>query len=163
MKTELLYGIHPVYEALAAGRRKVYEIYLDKEKKSERIAQIESMAESIGVLIKKVGSDDLKALAGTVGHQGSAAMVSPYRQVTVSDILQTVPGGDEKRFLLMLDNIQDPQNLGTVIRTALCVGIAWRHCTQRPQCPADPCGFQSFCRGAGAYPPGPGNQSGTNH
>jgi 23S rRNA (guanosine2251-2'-O)-methyltransferase len=123
VKTELLYGIHPVYEALAAGRRTVYEIHLDKEKKSGRIAQIESMAESRGVLIKEVGSGDLKALAGTVSHQGAAAMVSLYRQVTVIDMLQTAQGGDGKHFLLMLDNIQDPQNLGAVIRTALCVGI----------------------------------------
>jgi len=122
VKTELLYGIHPVFEALAAGRRKVYEIYLDKEKKAGRLARIESMAESRGVL-KKVGPANLKELVGTVGHQGVAARVSPYRQVTVKDILQVVDGKGEKHFLLMLDNIQDPRNLGAVIRTALCVGV----------------------------------------
>jgi 23S rRNA (guanosine2251-2'-O)-methyltransferase len=121
VKTELLYGIHPVCEALAAGRRKFYEIYLDKEKKAGRLERIESMAESRGIL-KKVGRGDLKALAGTAGHQGVAARVSPYRQFTVEDILQAVHG-DEKHFLLMLDNIQDPRNLGAVIRTALCVGV----------------------------------------
>ena len=122
MKTELLYGIHPVYEALAAGRRKIYEIYLDKEKKAGRLANIESMAESRGVL-KKVGPGDLKALVGTSGHQGVAAKVSPYRLVTVQDILQAGLECGQKHFLLMLDNIQDPHNLGAVIRTALCVGV----------------------------------------
>jgi 23S rRNA (guanosine2251-2'-O)-methyltransferase len=123
VKSELLYGIHPVFETLAAGRRRVYEIYLDKEKKSGRLAQIESMAEAGDVLIKNNGSGDFKALTGTIGHQGAAAMVSPYPQVTVQDILQTVQGEDKKHFLLILDNIQDPQNLGAIIRTALCVGI----------------------------------------
>ena len=53
MKSELLYGIHPVFETLAAGRRRVYEIYLEKEKKSSRLAQIEALAAAAGVLIKK--------------------------------------------------------------------------------------------------------------
>ncbi len=123
MKSELLYGIHPVFEVLAAGRRHVYEIYLDKEKTPGRLAQIESMAAARGVLKKSIASGDFKALTGTVGHQGVAAVVSPYPQVTVHDILQTVQGEDGKHFLLMLDNIQDPQNLGAIIRTALCVGI----------------------------------------
>jgi 23S rRNA (guanosine2251-2'-O)-methyltransferase len=123
VKSELLYGIHPVFETLAAGRRRVFEVYLDKEKKSGRLAQIESLAAAGGVLIKNIGPDDFKALTGTIGHQGAAAMVSPYPQVTVQDILQTVEGEDKKHFLLMLDNIQDPQNLGAIIRTALCVGI----------------------------------------
>ena len=123
MKSELLYGIHPVFEALAAGRRRVYEIYLDKEKLPGRLAQIESMAEVRGVLKKSIAPGDFKALTGTIGHQGAAAVVSPYPQVTVHDILQTVQGEDGKYFLLMLDNIQDPQNLGAIIRTAMCVGI----------------------------------------
>jgi 23S rRNA (guanosine2251-2'-O)-methyltransferase len=123
VKSELLYGIHPVFEALVAGRRHVYEIYLDKEKKSGRFAQIESLAEARGVLIKSIGPSDFKTLSDTVGHQGAAAAVSPYPQVAVQDILQTAQGEDEKRFVLMLDNIQDPQNLGAIIRTALCVGI----------------------------------------
>jgi 23S rRNA (guanosine2251-2'-O)-methyltransferase len=123
VKSELLYGIHPVFEALAAGRRRVYEIYLDKEKLPGRLAQIESMAEVRGVLKKSIAPGDFKALTGTIGHQGAAAVVSPYPQVTVHDILQTVQGEDGKHFLLMLDNIQDPQNLGAIIRTAMCVGI----------------------------------------
>jgi 23S rRNA (guanosine2251-2'-O)-methyltransferase len=123
VKSELLYGIHPVFEALVAGRRRVYEIYLDKEKNRGRLAQIESMAEARGVLKKSIAPGDFKALTGTIGHQGAAAVVSPYPQVTVHDILQTVQGEDRKHFLLMLDSIQDPQNLGAIIRTALCVGI----------------------------------------
>jgi len=123
VKSELLYGIHPVFEVLAAERRSVYEVYLDKEKKSERLARIASMAEARGVLKKSIAPSDFKALTGTIGHQGAAAAVSPYPQVTVQEILQTVQGEDGKQFLLMLDNIQDPQNLGAIIRTALCVGI----------------------------------------
>jgi len=123
VKTELLYGIHPVLEALAAGRRRVYEVYLDKEKKSRRLAQIKSIAETRGIFKKNIESGNVKALVDTIGHQGAAAVVSPYPLVTVQDILHTDRGKGAKNFVLMLDNIQDPQNLGAIIRTALCVGI----------------------------------------
>ena len=123
MKSELLYGIHPVFEALAAGRRRVYEVYLDKEKKSRRLTQIKSIAETRGIYNENIESGNLKTLADTIGHQGAAAMVSPYPLVTFQDILHTVQGQAATYFVLMLDNIQDPQNLGAIIRTALCVGI----------------------------------------
>jgi len=123
VKSELLYGIHPVLETLAAGRRRIYKIYLAKEKKSKRLARIASMAEARSVSKKSIGPADFKALTGTIDHQGAAAVVSPYPQITVQDILQPMQAEDRKHFLLMLDNIQDPQNLGAIIRTALCVGI----------------------------------------
>ena len=123
MKTELLYGIHPVLEALAAGRRRVYEVYLNKDKNSRRLSQIKSIADTRGVFKKNIGSGNFKTLADTIGHQGAVAVVSPYPLATVQDILHTDRGEDAKNFVLMLDNIQDPQNLGAIIRTALCVGI----------------------------------------
>ena len=123
MKTEFLYGIHPVLEALAAGRRRVYKVYLDKKRRSERLAQIRSIAETRGIYKENIESGNLKTLADTIGHQGAAAMVSPYPLVTVQHILHTDQGQDATYFVLMLDNIQDPQNLGAIIRTALCVGI----------------------------------------
>lgn len=123
MKTEILYGYHPVYEALSAGRRRVYEIYLAKDKRNGRFESIRSLAESRGVSHKTIGTADFKALVGPVVHQAVAARVSPYPLTALTDILQTVQARDEKLFLLMLDNIVDPQNLGALIRTALCVGI----------------------------------------
>jgi 23S rRNA (guanosine2251-2'-O)-methyltransferase len=123
VKTEILYGIHPVSEALSAGRRKIYEIFLAGGKKSSRFGAIISAAESRGVSHRTIGSGDFKALVGPVLHQGVAARVSPYPLKPVTEILQTKSPSHDKRFLLMLDNIVDPQNLGALIRTALCVGI----------------------------------------
>jgi 23S rRNA (guanosine2251-2'-O)-methyltransferase len=122
VKTEILYGIHPVYEMLSAGRRRVYEIYLAKEKKTARLKPIMSLAESRGISQQTIATADFKALVGPVVHQGVAARVSPYPLIALTDILQTARAGDDKFFLLMLDNIVDPQNLGAMIRTALCVG-----------------------------------------
>ncbi len=123
MKTEILYGIHPVVEALVAHRRNVYTIYLQNGKKTGRLAQLASLAANRGVPVKTVGAAEFKTMVGTVGHQGAAAKVDLYPLAAVSDLLKTVQAKDEKHFLLMLDNVLDPQNLGAIIRTALCVGI----------------------------------------
>ena len=123
MKTEILYGFHPVYEALSAGRRRVYQIYLVKEKRTARYAQLQSLAESRGVAHKTMAAADFQALVGPGVHQAVAARVSPYPLTALTDILPTAHDRHEKLFLLMLDNIVDPQNLGALIRTALCVGI----------------------------------------
>ena len=123
MKTEIIYGIHPIFEALSAGRRQVFEIYLAKEKKNGRLASILSLAASRGVSQKTIGAADFKTLVGPVVHQGVAARVSPYPLAALTEILQKARTRDDKFFLLMLDNIVDPQNLGALIRTALCVGI----------------------------------------
>ena len=123
MKTEILYGIHPVREALAAQRRRVYEIYLAKEKNAARLSPILSLAESRGIVQQTIEAGDFRALAGTARHQGIAARVSPYSPAAFSDLLRTARNRDGDFFLLMLDNILDPQNLGAVIRTALCAGV----------------------------------------
>ena len=123
MKTEIIYGIHPVVEALVAHRRNVYTIYLQNGKKTGRLAQLASLAANRGVPVKTVGAAGFKTMVGTVGHQGAAAKVDLYPLAAVSDLLKTVQAKDEKHFLLMLDNVLDPQNLGAIIRTALCVGI----------------------------------------
>jgi 23S rRNA (guanosine2251-2'-O)-methyltransferase len=123
VKTEILYGIHPVCEALSAGRRKILEVYLVKEKKSGRFGSIVSMAESRNIPLQNIGSADINALVGPVVHQGVAARVSPYPLSALTTILQSDQVRKDRFFLLMLDNMVDPQNLGALIRTALCVGV----------------------------------------
>lgn len=123
MKTEILYGIHPVREALAAQRRRVYEIYLAKEKNAARFDPIRALAEACGIVQRTIEAGDFRGLVGAARHQGVAARVSPYSPAAFSDLLRTPRNRDGDFFLLMLDSILDPQNLGAVIRTALCAGV----------------------------------------
>ena len=123
MKTEILYGFHPVYEALVSRRRNIYEIYLLRENPSGRLGRIAALASSSDIRVKTVRSLELKALVGAAGHQGTAARVDPLPLTAVSDILAAVEAKGGTHFLLMLDNVLDPQNLGAIIRTALCAGI----------------------------------------
>jgi len=123
MKTEILYGINPVFEALKADRRKIFEIYIADNKTSERIEKVVKYAESKKIFVKKVKSTQLKSITGTSQHQGISAKVNPYVMAGLADIISSDLVSENSRFLLLLDNVLDPQNLGAIIRTALGVGI----------------------------------------
>lgn len=123
MKKEILYGIHPVFEALKAGRRDFYEVYIAKDKTSKRIDKLLAIAESMKVPVERVEPLTLKSMTGTDLHQGLGARTGPFPISEISDIFDGVQTDDENHLLLLLDNIMDPHNLGALIRTALCVGV----------------------------------------
>ena len=123
MKTEILYGIHPVNEALSARRRNIYEIYLQKENKSDRLARLASLAEQRGIRVQTIRSGEFKTIYSGTGHQGVAAKVDHYPLTAVSDILAAAEARGRPHFLILLDSVLDPQNLGAIIRSALCAGI----------------------------------------
>jgi 23S rRNA (guanosine2251-2'-O)-methyltransferase len=123
LQTEILYGIHPVYEALLADRRRIFELYIQADKKSKRLEQIAILAESRHVSIQYMDVARIKAMAGSSQNQGVAAKASTYPFVTIEKILAKADPDNGRPFLLLLDNIVDPHNLGALIRTAVCVGV----------------------------------------
>ncbi|MFZ0134419.1 MAG: 23S rRNA (guanosine(2251)-2'-O)-methyltransferase RlmB [Desulfobacterales bacterium] len=124
MKTELLYGIHPVAEALAAGRRFFQEVFVTAEGSSRRLERLAADAASRNIPVRRVGVTQLNRMAGDVPHQGTVARVGAYPQVDLAELLTPVPASAVNRILVLLDTIVDPQNLGAIIRTALGVGAA---------------------------------------
>jgi 23S rRNA (guanosine2251-2'-O)-methyltransferase len=123
MKTEIIYGFHPVFEALQAARRKFVELYVIGGRASERLNNVLVLAESRKIPVKRVQPYQLKDATGTHQHQGIGAKVSPYPLMDIAFIADKLGSRDQKRFLVLLDNILDPQNLGAIIRTALAVGV----------------------------------------
>jgi 23S rRNA (guanosine2251-2'-O)-methyltransferase len=123
VKAEILYGFHPVYEALRAGRRTFHEIYISKQTSIKRINRITSAAARQHLQIKEVSAAKLQTLAGTVSHQGVVAKVTAYPLVDIADLFAAAESGQRPPFLLLLDHIVDPHNLGAIIRTAVCAGI----------------------------------------
>jgi 23S rRNA (guanosine2251-2'-O)-methyltransferase len=123
VKAEILYGFHPVYEALRAGRRTFYEIYISKQSHAKRIERIRSAAGQKNISLKEASPAKLQTIGGTIAHQGVMARVTPYPLVDTADLLKTVLSGARSPFFLLLDQVVDPHNLGAIIRTALCVGI----------------------------------------
>ncbi len=123
VKKEILFGINPVYEALKAGRRDIFKVFITKEKISKRLEGIITLADSLKIPVEESNSLYLKSISGSEHHQGVGVQTGPYPFVKVSEMLGSFQGGKSNLFLLLLDNIMDPRNLGALIRTALCVGV----------------------------------------
>lgn len=118
MKTEMLYGIHPVREALLAGKRDFHALYISKSRKNPFKEDFLSLAKKRGILIEYPDASFFK----DKGHQGIAAKVSIFKTTDLSTILSMAQKNGPP-FLLLLDGINDPQNCGALVRSALCAGV----------------------------------------
>lgn len=122
MKVEILFGVHPVIEAIRAGRRKVFKIVI-ADRASDRLESLIQLAQSAKIPVEKRPAPDLQAMTGTEAHQSVAARVGPYPVLNFVPPGQPADSPDEPPFFLLLDSILDPQNLGALIRTAVCAGV----------------------------------------
>jgi 23S rRNA (guanosine2251-2'-O)-methyltransferase len=119
---EWLYGRNAVYEALQAKRRQLFRVRLAEgvEEKGQ-LEQILRMAASLKLPIERVPRKHLDSIAS--GHQGVVLEATPYPYADLADVLMLPVRRGEAAFLLVLDVLQDPQNMGTLLRTAEAVGI----------------------------------------
>jgi 23S rRNA (guanosine2251-2'-O)-methyltransferase len=124
MKTEIIYGIHPVFEAMQAKRRTFHELFIVKDKANQRIESIVGLAQSAGIQISYLARQKLQSLTGIDTHQGVAAKVSPYPALDLSDLISGKKFSVESNFFMLIDNIVDPHNLGALLRTALCATLS---------------------------------------
>jgi 23S rRNA (guanosine2251-2'-O)-methyltransferase len=121
---EILYGRQPVRETLRAGRRQVFKLLLAKGVKSTGIvSQILALAEQAGVPVQVVERQSLDGLGGEAHHQGLAAETSGYPYMDLGALLESARQSGEAPFLLLLDHVQDPQNLGSLLRTGEAAGV----------------------------------------
>jgi 23S rRNA (guanosine2251-2'-O)-methyltransferase len=121
--SETIYGRNPVYECLMAGRRQVFHVSVARGAQERgTLGEIVAHANRIGVPVRRVERSQLDRLEPHVNHQGVAAEVSGYPYVDVGAILAFSAARDEAPWVLLLDSLQDPQNLGTLLRTAEVVG-----------------------------------------
>jgi 23S rRNA (guanosine2251-2'-O)-methyltransferase len=113
-------GFHPVREVLEKRPRAVEALYLQKGRRDGRAAEIEECARLVGVPIRLVPKEELDRLAGRA-HNGVAARVAERDYDDVEDCLAGEKGG---RCVLFLDEVTDPGNLGSVLRTAAAAGAS---------------------------------------
>lgn len=112
-------GRHAVRELLVAGRRKVHEIFiLEGMDRADAIEDIETLALDFKVPLRQFNKKRFNSIALTESHQGVIAKAEPVEDVTLDSLLQ-VPAP----FLLVLDGITDPGNVGALLRTAECAGV----------------------------------------
>jgi len=120
---EILYGRNSVYEALRARRRRCHGLMLaEGAKGSHSTSRIIHLAQELGIPLRWVSRKQLDEV-GAVNHQGVAAQMSPYPYVDLGTVFALAQECHEPPLLLLLDCLQDPQNLATLLRTAEVVGV----------------------------------------
>lgn len=117
----LLEGRNPVWEALKA-ERPIDRILLAKTVSQDSVRGITGLARARGIKVEFVPRERLDALSVTGRHQGVIAMSAERAYADLDDVLAAVEEAGKAPFLVLLDEVQDPHNLGAVIRTAECAG-----------------------------------------
>ena len=125
-KPDIIAGRNPVSEALR-GNRQVDKILVAKGEKNGAVVAILAKARNRGIPVKEVDRQKLDYLSGGAVHQGIIAFAAVKEYCTVEDILHCAEERGEPPFLLVLvvvlDELEDPHNLGAIIRTAECAGV----------------------------------------
>ncbi|MFQ5772392.1 MAG: 23S rRNA (guanosine(2251)-2'-O)-methyltransferase RlmB [bacterium] len=119
---QIIYGRNPVVEALRAGQR-IDKILIAAELKDTKISEILSLAKINHVPVERVSKKILAEVASTSKSQGVLAMVQPTAFATIEDILQKSQQQDEPPLIALLDGIEDPHNLGAILRAADGAGV----------------------------------------
>lgn len=118
---EYLWGRNTVLEGLKAGREMEHILVIRGERLGSA-TRILAMAREKGIPVKEVDSRKLDQLTGNAPHQGVAAKVSAHRYSEVEDILALAAARSQQPFVVVCDELEDPHNLGAIIRTAECAG-----------------------------------------
>ena len=119
---EILYGRNAARECLRARRRHVHELLVaDNLQSSPLVDELVALAAQTGIPVKRIARKTLYKLAQ--GHQGIVLKTGRYPTVEVEDILHRAAKLNEPPFLIILDHVEDPHNLGAVLRTAEAVGV----------------------------------------
>jgi len=118
----IIAGRNPVIEALRAGTI-IEKVVILAGVKGNAIEKIKTMAKRNRVPFTEVGKQRFRELVSDTTTQGVVAIVGTKEYVEIEDILAIAKERNEPPFILLLDEIEDPQNLGALIRTAECVGV----------------------------------------
>jgi len=119
---EWISGRNPVYELLLAGRRHSFRLQVAQGVQEKgHLADILQLCAKRKIPVERVPRSHLDSIA--TGHQGVVIEVSGYPYIALPDILDLAAQKDEPPLILILDTLQDPQNLGTLLRTAEIVGV----------------------------------------
>jgi 23S rRNA (guanosine2251-2'-O)-methyltransferase len=117
-----VHGVNPVRELLRAAGDPPAEVWVAEGAERGRLAEILRLARERGAKLREAPRQKLERLAGTDRHQGVVAMVADYRYRDLDDILEIARRRKEPPLLVVLDGIEDPMNLGAVIRSAHALG-----------------------------------------
>jgi len=115
----VIYGINPLLEQLGADPAKLEHVYLQKGPLHGQLGRVTRLAREAGVAFSFVEKKALNRLADGGAHQGVVAEVGEYEYAQLDAILNSL---SKPARLVVLDGVQDPRNLGSIVRTAVCAG-----------------------------------------
>jgi 23S rRNA (guanosine2251-2'-O)-methyltransferase len=133
---EVLYGLHPVEEALRAGKRRFDHVLVARERRDDRLERLVAACREAGVRVRQEAREQLTQLAQTTAHQGVVALVRPQEFLAIEDLF--APDAAQTgvaRLMLALDGVEDPQNLGALLRVADGAGVDGVVLTERRSAP----------------------------
>ena len=120
--TDLIAGRNAVMEALR-GQRSINKLLVQENARGGSIGELLALAKQKNVPVEMVKSEKLDKLAPGMRHQGVAALAAPIAFQTLDDVFARAAAKGEDPFILLLDELQDPQNVGALIRTADAAGV----------------------------------------
>ncbi len=115
-------GRNPVLEALRSGRT-INRILVAKGAREGSIREVVALARRQGIIVQEVARERLDAMARGRNHQGVIALAAAQRYYDLDEVLERAAASGEDGLLLVLDGIEDPQNLGSLLRTADAAGV----------------------------------------
>jgi 23S rRNA (guanosine2251-2'-O)-methyltransferase len=120
--SEFLYGINPVSEGMQGERRKPLELLLQSDQRSQRLTELQALAEQKGIPVRLKHRADLDRLIGHSHHQGALLRIEPYLYADMEELIGCWRNSGQPAFFLLLDGITDPHNFGAMLRSAEVAG-----------------------------------------
>jgi 23S rRNA (guanosine2251-2'-O)-methyltransferase len=125
-ESNLIYGVNAVVEALRAGTRQIESVTVLESARPDRLKSLIELARQKGVPVHRVPRLDLDRTLGEVRHQGVVARIAAARYADADNLIDTLEakiGTSDPPLALGLDAIEDPRNMGSILRTAECAGV----------------------------------------
>jgi 23S rRNA (guanosine2251-2'-O)-methyltransferase len=135
---EVLYGLHPVEEALKAGKRRFDHVLVARERRDARLERLIAQCRQAQVRVLEQPREQLTLTAKTPTHQGVVAVVRAQEFLALEDLYAPALNQSTPRLILALDGVEDPQNLGALLRVADGAGVDGVVLTERRSAPLSP-------------------------
>lgn len=122
MSNHILYGKHPIIELSSAKRRKIQKLYFARKNKDQDLHELLAKLSKSNISIIERSREDLDELVSGANHQGLVAEVDGFPYTSQEEMLARI-AKNERSLCLALDQVQDPQNLGSILRSAYAFGV----------------------------------------
>lgn len=131
---DVLVGRNAIIEALKS-ERSINKLLVAKGERQGSIKEVLALAKENKIVVQEVEYKKLDEITGGLRHQGVLAYVSPVEYVELEDILQSAQDAGQPPFIVLLDELEDPHNLGAILRTADAAGVHGVLIPKRRSCP----------------------------